>query len=94
MLSYINKYHRNYKKEAEIQKKRVESVYQYRFKSELAELSKINKRRSELFDSVAIYECTHQERMEYRRINERKLELDDLLKAGKEQIIIEVGNKF
>lgn len=91
MLSYINKHHRNLNAEKQVQLKRIESAYQYRFKSEMAELSKINKRRFELFLNKA---KADKEVNEYAELNKRKCEIDDLLKKGKDQIIREIGYKF
>lgn len=94
MLSYINKYHRNYKKEAEIQKKRVESAYQYRFNKELSELASNAIERNKLFNKRLGGSISESEDARYKELVARKVELDSILKAGKEQVIIEVGNKF
>lgn len=94
MLSHINKYHRNLNKEAEIQKKRVESAYQYRFSKELSELASNAIERSKLFNKRLDGTMSESEEARYKELVARKVELDSILKAGKEKIIIEVGNKF
>lgn len=94
MLSYINKYHRDLNIESEIQKKRVESAYQYRFSKELSELASNAIERNNLFNKRLDGTIREPEEARYKELVARKVELDSILKAGKEQIIIEVGNKF
>lgn len=86
--------YRDYKKEAEIQKKRVESAYQYRFSKELSELASNEIERNKLFNKRLDGTISESEEARYKELVARKIELDSILKAGKEQIIIEVGNKF
>lgn len=70
--------------------KQVLTIYQYRFKDELAELSRINARRNELFDSVARKECTEAELIKYRELNDQRLEIEKILSRGKDKIKREV----
>lgn len=94
MFGNRNFTHRDYKKEAEIQKKRVESAYQYRFSKEISDLASNAIERNKLFNKRLDGTISESEEIRYKELVSRKVELDSILKAGKEQIIIEVGNKF
>lgn len=78
----------------DIIKNRIESAYQYRFNKELSELASNAIERNKLFNKRLDGTISELEEARYKELVARKVELDSILKAGKEKIIIEVGNKF
>lgn len=80
--------------ENDIIKNRIESAYQYRFSKELSELASNAIERNNLFNKRLDGTIRESEEARYKELVARKVELDSILKEGKDKIIIEVGNKF